>query len=449
MTAVAPRAPRPAASAAPASPDAGAPAPGVPAGDGPAGGAPAGRGPTGGGTAGRGPAGGGPGPARQATGLRPRLRAWQWPVAIVAVILLGATVIALLQPPSGSGLPLDPGSARPGGGEALADLLAQRGVRVIRTATAARTVAAARAPVTTVLVTSPGTLTGPQLAALSRLRTDLVLVAPGRQALAALAPAVTLAGAARVRTTGAACRLPAARLAGRADMGGSALLASRSVGQHCYPTAGPAGGWALIRYPAAGRVITVLGTGVPLTNQHLAQEGNAALGLDLLGASRRLVWLVPARPAAVAAPAPPPRQRSLLSLLPLAAYLVAAQLGVAALLAALWRMRRFGPLVAERIPVAVRAAETTEGHARLYQSRRSRDRAAATFRTAALGRLLPRLGLPRGAAPAAVAAELASRTGRTAPQIEALLYGPVPADDGALVRLAAELDALEGEVLTR
>ncbi len=66
--------------------------------------------------------------------------------------------------------------------------------------------------------------------------------------------------------------------------------------------------------------------------------------------------------------------------MPLAAWLVAIQLGVALLLAALWRARRLGPLVTERLPVVVRASETVEGHARLYRSRRARDRVAATLR---------------------------------------------------------------------
>jgi hypothetical protein len=46
-----------------------------------------------------------------------------------------------------------------------------------------------------------------------------------------------------------------------------------------------------------------------------------------------------------------------------------------------------------------------------------------------------------------VCGELAHRSGRPAGEIEALLYGPVPGDDGALVVLAAGLDTLEGEVL--
>lgn len=380
-------------------------------------------------------------------GARARLRGWGWPVVIVLVILLGAIVIALLRRPAGPGLPLDPHSAGPGGSEAVADLLAQRGVQVIRTGTVPGTVTAARAAPATMVVTSPGALSVRQLAQLAGVPADLVLVAPSPAALQALAPAVSVAGFAPVTAAAAACGLPAARLAGRADLGGTLLRSIRPGAAHCYPVAGPVLGWGLVRYVSGGRAVTVLGTGTPLTNHDLAREGNAALALNLLSGHRRVAWLVPGRASPAAAPAAPSRPRSLFSLLPPAAYLVTAQLAVAAVLAALWRMRRFGPLVTEPLAVAVRASETTEGHARLYQARRSRDRAAAALRAATLGRLLPRLGLPADAVPAAVCGELAHRSGRPAGEIEALLYGPVPGDDGALVALAAGLDTLEGEVL--
>ncbi len=89
-----------------------------------------------------------------------------------------------------------------------------------------------------------------------------------------------------------------------------------------------------------------------------------------------------------------------------------AEIAVALALAALWRMRRFGPLVFEPLPVVVRASETVEGHGRLYRSRRARDRAAAALRAAALARITARLGLPQTAPPEAVCRELARRTGR-------------------------------------
>jgi hypothetical protein len=71
---------------------------------------------------------------------------------------------------------------------------------------------------------------------------------------------------------------------------------------------------------------------------------------------------------------------------------------------------------------------------------------AATLRAAAIARLAPMIGLPAGAPPPAVTAALAARSALGQERIDALLYGPPPATDAALVTLASELDALEGEV---
>jgi hypothetical protein len=292
----------------------------------------------------------------------------------------------------------------------------------------------------TLLITSPELLTTGQLRSLAQIPGDRVIVAPDPAVLAALAPRV-----AEVRQTAAgplapACGLAAARLAGLADMGGMALTTSAPRAQRCYPSGRYP---SLVRYAAGGRDITVLGAGDALANSNLAALGNAALMLNLLGGPPRIIWLVPSPPAAASGAA---GQDPFTSVVPWAAYLVAIQLVIAAALAALWRGRRLGPVVAERLPVVVRAAETVEGHGRLYQARRSRDRAAAALRDAARGRILRSLGLPGRPDPAAVAAMLAARIGRSPDEITALLAGPAPADDAALVALADGLDALEREV---
>ena len=209
----------------------------------------------------------------------------------------------------------------------------------------------------------------------------------------------------------------------------------------CYPVDGHP---SLVRYQAAGRTVTLLGSGVPLTNAALAQRGNAALALNLLRGSPRIVWLVPSPPAVTAA-----GQKSLFQEIPGPAYLVTVQLFVAAGLAALWRTRRLGPLVAEPLPVVVRASETVEGHGRLYRSRRSRGRAAEVLRDAARHRITGRLALPAGADAGAVCAAVAALTGREPGAVQAILYGPAPRDDAALVALGRDIDALEGEVRTQ
>jgi hypothetical protein len=369
-------------------------------------------------------------------------RRWRVPLIIVAIVIAGGALIAWLQPSQASGY-LDPGNADPSGGRALAAILTQRGERLTTvTSTAA---AKARATTTgattggattggatngataTILVTNPQFLTAAQLDTLTQATADIVLTDPTQAELAALAPQVSIAGHASTRNTNPACTLPAATLAGDADLGGTLLKTTDSAAESCYPAHGHP---SLVSYHAPnGASITILGTGAPFTNAQLGNNGNAALAMNLLGGSPRLIWLEPTpSPAGQATQAN--GQASFFSLVPKPVYMVAVELIIAVLLLALWRTRRLGPVVAERLPAVVRAAETTEGHGRLYQSRRARDQAAQHLRQAA-------------------AARISARTGRPEQDVMQTMEGPPPEDDAALVRLADRLDELESEAGAR
>jgi hypothetical protein len=399
---------------------------------------------------------------------------------VLALVVLGGILTALLTPSPPTDGYLDPGNPGAQGTRALAALLAQRGQPVIRAATVAAALAAGRAAnprpghlaspgqYPALVITSPYLLSRGQLSELARLPGDVLAVEPDSATLAALngqaagapgaqaAPQVTVAGADEVRPVRPGCALAAATAAGDVALGGvlmrvrgadgssaggsSAGGSSAGAGQ-CYQVDGHP---SLVRYLAGGRTVTLLGTGVPLTNAALARRGNAALALNLLRGSPRIVWLVPS-PAAV----PAAGRKSLFQEIPGPAYLVTIQLFVAAGLAALWRSRRLGPLVAEPLPVVVRASETVEGHGRLYRSRRSRGRAAEVLRDAARHRITARLALPGGAGAGAVCAAVATLTGREPGAVRAILYGPAPRDDAALVQLGQDIDTLEGEVRTQ
>lgn len=392
-------------------------------------------------------AGTGAGPAAGWAPRRAGPRRWLGPVAVVALVLLGGIVIALLKPSAPTVGYLDPGNPRAQGTRALADLLGQRGQPVIRVATTAAAQAAIRGGPATLVITSPYLLTTRQLGTLADGPGNLVVVEPDRAALSALAhgpragPAARVAGAAEVQPASPGCRLPAAAAAGDALMGGVLMRDTAGRVTQCYQVHGHP---SLIRYTARGRSVTLLGTGAPLSNGGLAKRGDTALALNLLQGSPRIVWLVPGLAAAAA----PGGAKSLVQEIPLPAYLVAVQLFIAAGLAALWRMRRLGPLAREPLPVVVRASETVEGHGRLYQSRRARGRAAAVLRAAARRRITTRLALPGNADPATVSAAVAAETGRQASAVEAILFGPAPHDDAALVTLGRDIDALEEEVRT-
>ncbi|MGO8960834.1 MAG: DUF4350 domain-containing protein [Streptosporangiaceae bacterium] len=369
-------------------------------------------------------------------------RRWRVPAAVIGLIIAGATVIALLQPAIVTNNYLDPASTGPAGTHALADILAERGQLVVREVAPAAAVQAARGGAALV-VTSPQFLTGAQLAAMAQLTGNIVIIEPDPAALSMLAPSATISGSTAVAVTAPSCLLPAARLAGSAILGGIGLRLRHPspAAQLCYPFGQQS---SLLQYTAGRKVITVLGSGQFLTNQRLGRYGDAALALNLLSSSRRVVWLVP---AVALEPGPGATgSRSLTSLLPLGARLVALQLVIALLLTALWRARRLGPIVAEQLPVVVRAAETVEGHGRLYQARRARGRAAMGLRAALVDRLSPLAGLPRDATADTVATTLAARSGTDPSQVSKLLYGPVPDTDAALVALAGELDDLERRV---
>jgi hypothetical protein len=206
-----------------------------------------------------------------------RTRAW---LLICLVIVIAGVIIGVLnRPPSNSYL--DPGSTSGSGSHALADVLTGLGHQVTTVTSAGSAVAAASAG-TTLVITSPAYLSRPELAALANVPASVLLVEPDGAALAAFGGGLRIAlDGVPVANTPAACTLQAAVLAGTADMGGTTLTVpgrlARGI-QQCYPVGGHP---TLVRLTLRGRLVTMLGTGVPLTNGALASQGNAALAIDM------------------------------------------------------------------------------------------------------------------------------------------------------------------------
>jgi hypothetical protein len=376
-------------------------------------------------------------PARR-NQLPARWRGW---LVVGLIVAAGTALIAVASSPPAPQY-LSPASVAPDGTHALADVLAGLG-RHVQTQTSVPAAAAAATEGTTLVITSPASLSPANIRALARVPADVVLVSPDAAALAALAPGILLTGPPQpVTVTQPECAVRAAVLAGAVDTGGENLEVFSPPGttQQCYPSSA---GSTLVQSQVRGRLVTVLGAADLLTNADLGRQGNAALAINLLP-THRIVWLVP--PPATAVIAGPSGHRSFFSLVPLTAYLVAAQLGFALLLAVGWRSRRLGPLVAERLPVVVHAAETVLGHGQLYRSRHARGRAAGALRTVLLTRICRDVGLPPGAGPDSVVPVVAQRSGTGADRIRDLLYGPAPRTDAALATLARDLDDLAREV---
>ncbi|GAA4549401.1 DUF4350 domain-containing protein [Amycolatopsis samaneae] len=368
--------------------------------------------------------------------LRRIWRGVRVPLALLLLVFLTGLVLLLSRGDQTTGA-LEPGSYEPQGARALAKLLGAEGVDV----RAAHTFDEASGSLgnATLLVTRPDLVPPGKLAELRDRSAHVVLVAPGPETLFGLLPGVHPAGTGEVRALGPDCTVGAAVAAGEATMGGLRYRTTDPGARSCYRDGGNG---TLVQVGDGHGTVTLLGTPAPLTNDRIADQGNAALTMRLLGQHPRLVWYLPSADD----PALGVDKKSITDLIPVGWRFGAIQAGIAVLLLALWRTRRLGPVVAEPLPVVVRAAETAEGRARLYRRGGAAGHAGETLREASRARLRSVLGLPADAEVAALVESVSARSGRGGAEVGAVLYGPPPADDAALVRLADELDRLENEV---
>jgi hypothetical protein len=379
--------------------------------------------------------------------------------ALVAsvLVLVVVSVLTLLATGRSRGDDLDPRSADPSGTLALAELLRHRGVSVDRGGSA-------RAG-STLVVPFAGRLEPDELERIldgSASAARIVLLSAGDVPGTPLVEG-PLQG---ISTRPPNCDLGAANTAGPAGVGGRTY---RNAATSCY-------GGSLVTARHGGTELIVLGSPALLTNDALDEQGNAALALGLFGGigvpgepSRSVVWYQPTLDPSRNSP-------GLFSLLPNGVLWATLQLFIAALVAALWRGRRLGPVVEEPLPVVVPAAETVEGRARLYAAGRARGAAAAALRAGARARLGAAVSQGGEPDPTGLVMTVAARTGRHPGEVAALLYGSAgptrtsgsygpgavggpggapttstdtPADDAGLIRLADEIDRLEREVRAR
>ncbi len=376
--------------------------------------------------------------------LLSRVRRSRSVLAAIGLLLLTAVVLTWAARPGSTGQ-LDPDSAEPTGARALARLLTDQGVQV-ETVRTAEDAARASATDSTLLVIRPDLL---RERALERLATAtpnrLVLVEAAGPALHELVGDVRVAGSVPVQARDPQCSQSDAVRAQAADTGALTYAATESApGEFgCYPGDGEAS--LLLRPPRGDRPETVLlGASQLLTNERLALQGNASLATGLLGSQPTLVWYLPALVDPLDAATAP---ASVSSLLPAWVPWVVLQLLITGFAAALWRVRRLGPVTIEPLPVIVRSAETTEGRGRLLRRAGGRDRAAAALRMATRTRIAAQAGLPPAASAQAVAqaatVQAAARGVALQPRaVSDTLYGPPPADDAELRRLALALDRL-------
>ncbi|MEU0354000.1 DUF4350 domain-containing protein [Streptomyces cyaneofuscatus] len=388
-------------------------------------------------------------------------------IALLILVIAGVTFAAVR---SGTNYGhLDPRSADAKGSRAAAELLKARGISVT-VATTLDEATIAVGPDTTLLVTGPNLLTPAQQRRLHEATSAstgrTVLIAPGPAAASRLSPGVRTEPHRPVSPLPPSCAFPAARSAGTADMGGVRYTAPDSTATACYPSDGTPS-LLILKHRADGDTV-LLGSPDLLHNERLDQQGNASLALQLLGSRPHLVWYLPslADPSATSDDGSPDNnndtnsdgnggktsgeESGFLDLIPSGWLWGTLQLTLAAVLAAIWRGRRLGPLVVERLPVSIRASESAEGRASLYRKANARERAAESLRAAARTRIARLAGVTAREAhtPHVLLPAVSARTTTAGDDLSTLLFGPAPADDAALVLLAEHLDALEREVRT-
>lgn len=363
-----------------------------------------------------------------------RWRTGRWVLLGLTAITVLALLTAWLTAPRVGGR-MDPEATTPAGAHALVTLLRDRGVDVVVANTPDDVERAAGSDDLVLFAETANTRGAELMQRLAAVPGDRLIVEPTARSREALAPGI------RLSEGGVPDDQPGCDLR-EADRAGSALFRTADTYEHAGDTAVTrCYGGALVRYTADGRTVTVVGSAEFMTNGALLREGNAALAMNLAGQRSRLIWYAPQRIQGDAS-----ADKSIGELVPRSVPWVVLQLVLVVALLALWQGRRLGPLVAERMPVVVRASETVEGRARLYRARRARGQAAGALRTASLQRLIPRLGLGAGSSETAVTEAVAQRCGMNSSAVQQILFGSAPESDTDLVNLTRTLDDIERQV---
>jgi hypothetical protein len=367
-----------------------------------------------------------------------------WVAAAVVGLIVAAIVLAASGAESNTN-PLSATSPAPGGAKALIEVLRGQGIAVTATSSLAETEKARtdRENATLVIYDPDAILTSGQLTTAAGLTDTVVLIAPDFESLQAETPEIAQASTVNGEAT-ADCDIRAVSNARTVTIDGQGyrvVKTANGAGDAVTCLGSGDGIYSLIQISHGTRTITVLGTTAALSNEHIAERGNAALALTLLGEKPELIWYIPTL-ADVAAVGP----RPISELSPPWVIPVMSLLVLTAIAAAVWRGRRFGPLVVENLPVVVRSSETMEGRARLYATASARLRAIDSLRIGAIARIARDCGLARTATVDEIATAASDATGILASEVTRILVSATPSTDSALVSLSDDLRDLESAV---
>lgn len=357
--------------------------------------------------------------------------------ALIVVLLVGGALLALrvvATPPLYTGT-LNPDGRNPVGARAVAEILRQQGVEV-EVITSSAAVPAALRDGSTLAMADPYSLSDETVQAMTARADRVVLLTSSERMLRLLGLGVGAGFA--PPPVGPECDV--AEFAAVGTIQPTRTFEPADGVTACFPSDD---GAAVLVDERGGRTVSIVEGSQLFSNERLAENGNAALALALLGQSEHVVWYVPSFEdgdmTADAADTLGTRTPEWVT----PALLMLLLAGIAA---AVWRGRRFGPLVAETLPVTVRASETMHGRARLTAKAADAGHAAGSVRAGTVRRLARRLGLSERAAPHEVADAASDRLRIPRGSLHDLLAGPLPSDDQQLVDSARRLAELEDAV---
>jgi hypothetical protein len=354
----------------------------------------------------------------------------------IAVLSLGIAGTAV------EGPRLSPENPAPLGAKALAEVLRDRGVDVVSTSSLAETRNSISDPAgTTIFLVDEGRyLDDEQLGELAGLADRVIVADPGFAQLRVLAPGVNQAGDLS-GSIDANCSLPELSRVSAISGETRAYRGSDDKAPAISCFGDEEAGYSFIRLGSDSQNLTILGATGALTNGAITDSDNAAFALTVLGQEARLVWYLPSLEDV-----PEGNTNAFVDLTPGWVTPVMVLLVLTVVAAAVWQGRRFGPLVIENLPVTVRASETMQGRARLYERSSARLRALDALRVGTIRRLGRLCGLPRIASLDEIVLAAASITSRPVAELRHLLLEASPRSDRELVALSDELLKLERDV---
>lgn len=362
-------------------------------------------------------------------------------IVIATIILLLALVSVAISDSTKSAESLSATNPGPTGAKALVEVLRHEGVRVTVTDSLAETREAVRDPdhTTILLYDRDYFLDDDQVQSALDLASNIVVLDPTYVMLDSISPDLAPAGYVDGTLT-ADCTVDAAEAAEEITGSGSGF---RVIGddadlETCFGSGDDV--YSLVRVDSGSTTYTVLGASDALTNGVILENGNAALGLNLLGETDDLIWYVPGSDD-LAGGAPTAGELSPPWVLP-----VTLLFYLTLITAALWRGRRLGPLIVENLPVTVRASETMHGRARLYEKANARQHTLDSLRIGTVDRLAKACGLPTLATVEEVIAASAAIAAMDPHEVRRLLIDGHPASDRELVHLSDDLLTLEERV---